>query len=338
MLRSRSRFFRRTFELPKEPPFAQREAADHGRRQIHGLAQRATNWAAVRIGIGPRRLTLPKQFKLGENLLAVRGENVASDVRGESGRLNGPPHGRTGRRATTTISSDTVWRASKTEAKGWRESAFDDSTWPAAKIAARFGEGPWGNIDTAATAGAAASLRHPRKAAGHICLAARRHRRAWLAPEFQMPADAIRSRHRPLHRCRRIESTPKELQKSRRLPRITIGSCSLRQKTNRRRGHRFHQTRHNRRIALPNPCSTPRPLPASPGYDSRPLYFVQAPTGFLQSSCVPFFRPVPLAARSLLATLGILPTTRASLRPPCACCMQSIDFGEYLFFAVVIYL
>jgi hypothetical protein len=45
----------------------------------------------------------------------------------------------------TLIRSDAKWHASKTEAAGWQRPDFDDSSWPAAMVAAKFGEGPWGN-------------------------------------------------------------------------------------------------------------------------------------------------------------------------------------------------
>ncbi len=146
-----ARFFRRTFELPNGAAVRSaklRIAADDKFTvwlNGHELGSSA-NWRS------PATFDAAKAIQTGKNVLAVRGENVASDVPANPAGLTARLTVELADGTTTTISSDTVWRASKTEAKGWRESAFDDSTWPAAKIAARFGEGPWGNIDTAATA------------------------------------------------------------------------------------------------------------------------------------------------------------------------------------------
>ncbi|MET7605802.1 alpha-L-rhamnosidase [Streptomyces avermitilis] len=64
------------------------------------------------------------------------------------------------------IFSDASWKSTDHEpADGWREPDFDDSGWPAAKVAAAWGAGPWGRVVPVASA--ANQLRHefrlPRK-------------------------------------------------------------------------------------------------------------------------------------------------------------------------------
>jgi hypothetical protein len=46
-----------------------------------------------------------------------------------------------------SLVSDDAWRASSSSAPGWDAPAFDDAAWSKAKSVARYGQGPWGNID-----------------------------------------------------------------------------------------------------------------------------------------------------------------------------------------------
>jgi hypothetical protein len=42
---------------------------------------------------------------------------------------------------------DETWRAANQEQAGWEQADYDDSAWPRAKVAAAFGQGPWGSPD-----------------------------------------------------------------------------------------------------------------------------------------------------------------------------------------------
>jgi hypothetical protein len=46
-----------------------------------------------------------------------------------------------------SVRSDAAWRVEKKEAEGWRDAGFDDSRWPRALVAARYGEGPWARYE-----------------------------------------------------------------------------------------------------------------------------------------------------------------------------------------------
>ena len=146
-----ARFFRRTFELPKGADVLKaklRIAADDkftvwlNGKELGSVA----NWRS------PESFDAAAALRPGKNVLAVRAENVASAVTanpaGLTVRLNIDLHWG----GMTSIASDVAWKASKAKADGWRDIAFDDSAWPAAKVAARFGDGPWGNIVATTTA------------------------------------------------------------------------------------------------------------------------------------------------------------------------------------------
>jgi hypothetical protein len=45
------------------------------------------------------------------------------------------------------IGSDARWRVARKEPEGWHEVGFDDATWAKAKVVAKYGEGPWGNLE-----------------------------------------------------------------------------------------------------------------------------------------------------------------------------------------------
>ena len=40
--------------------------------------------------------------------------------------------------------SDDAWRCARDEADGWQKPEYDDRDWKQAKVAAKYGEGPWG--------------------------------------------------------------------------------------------------------------------------------------------------------------------------------------------------
>ena len=99
------------------------------------------NWRA------PERFEVKPWLRPGANLLAVRAENRPAPVTANpAGLLAGLEIELEGG-GRLTVGSDAAWRASQTEAAGWREAAFDDAAWPAARATAPYGEGPWGTLD-----------------------------------------------------------------------------------------------------------------------------------------------------------------------------------------------
>jgi hypothetical protein len=92
----------------------------------------------------PVELDVKKALKPGANVLAIAANNATDkpNAAGLIGRLTvefeqGEP---------LRVAVDRTWKASKQEQPGWMETRFDDSAWPAAKVAARFGAQPWGRL------------------------------------------------------------------------------------------------------------------------------------------------------------------------------------------------
>jgi hypothetical protein len=140
------RFFRTTFELPADV-------------KIDKALLRATADDRLTVWVNGRELgthsnhTALHDFDLvgklnlsGRNVLAVRAENVYSAVPanpagficGLSVTLVG------GKRIDVASSAD--WRAANEERAGWQDANFDDAGWQKARVAAHYGEGPWGKF------------------------------------------------------------------------------------------------------------------------------------------------------------------------------------------------
>ncbi|MFJ2760880.1 alpha-L-rhamnosidase [Streptomyces prasinus] len=109
----------------------------------------------------PDVIDVLEHLRSGTNVLAVSAANRTAGPAGLIGVL-----------ALTTASgerrivTDGAWRSTDREpADDWRERDFDDTGWPAAKVAAAWGAGPWGEIEPVLFA--AHQLRHefrlPRK-------------------------------------------------------------------------------------------------------------------------------------------------------------------------------
>lgn len=143
-----ARAFRRTFDLPADAKIESATLAitadDQCTAWLNGQKLGSVaNWRGMlRVG------DLAGKLLAGRNVLAVRAQNVKSDVvKNPAGLLCGMTiQLRDGRRID--IPSDAKWRASSSEPDGWRAIAFDDSHWHAAKLAARYGQGPWGKINS----------------------------------------------------------------------------------------------------------------------------------------------------------------------------------------------
>ena len=94
----------------------------------------------------PVTIDVAKTLKAGKHVLAVRAENVKAPVAENPAGLSVGLEIELADGAKTTLHTDASWRVSKTEAENWRDAAFDDSKWPAALVAAKFGDLPWGRI------------------------------------------------------------------------------------------------------------------------------------------------------------------------------------------------
>ncbi len=98
----------------------------------------ANSWGA------PRELQITKFLKSGVNALAITATNI-TDKPSPAGLIGRYSIGFT--EGPSVIGSiDGSWKASDREVEGWMAAGFDDTAWPAAKVIARFGDSPWGNI------------------------------------------------------------------------------------------------------------------------------------------------------------------------------------------------
>jgi hypothetical protein len=147
-----ARFFRRSFELPKDTTI--RSA------QLRITADdRFTVWLnGKELGEGadwhqPLVVNAAAALVAGKNVLAVRAENVKAPVVENPAGLTAGLDIELADGSKTHLQTDAKWRAFKTEASGWREREFDDSSWPTAMVAAKFGDAPWGRIGDAEPTG-----------------------------------------------------------------------------------------------------------------------------------------------------------------------------------------
>ncbi|WP_406443663.1 alpha-L-rhamnosidase [Streptomyces sp. NBC_01613] len=82
------------------------------------------------------------QVRAGDNVIAVSATNATEGPAGLIAAL-------VVRTASgeQKVFTDGSWKVTDQEpADGWRESGFDDAGWPAAKVAAAWGSGPWGRV------------------------------------------------------------------------------------------------------------------------------------------------------------------------------------------------
>jgi hypothetical protein len=88
----------------------------------------------------------PGSVKPGRNLLAVEGQNANANVpKNPAGMICGMVvELADGKRVEVRSGPD--WRASRDATADWAKVDFDDSSWPAARLAAKLGGPPWGEV------------------------------------------------------------------------------------------------------------------------------------------------------------------------------------------------
>ncbi len=97
---------------------------------------------------GPQQYDVTSLVKPGDNLLAVAAENVAAPVaKNPAGLLCCLQIALAGGKQVE-IRSDSSWRASQQVPSGWKLAGFDDHDWPQAKVAAKYGQPPWGALQS----------------------------------------------------------------------------------------------------------------------------------------------------------------------------------------------
>ncbi len=138
-----TRYFRKSLVLPPDRKIASARlvlTADDswvlfaGGKRVGGSRERGGSWNLV------TEIDMAEYLAAGGNLLAISATNASVGPAGLIGKLSvtfdtGEP---------LTVRIDDTWKVSDREQAGWQKGDFDDSAWPAAKVIAGLGEGPWG--------------------------------------------------------------------------------------------------------------------------------------------------------------------------------------------------
>ncbi len=94
------------------------------------------------------------QVKKGRNVLAIRGQNLASDQAGVLATLEL----KAAKKNSDFIVTDKTWLSSRKEEKGWETVSFDDAAWSKSVSRGKLGDKPWGDVLKVPVATAAESL------------------------------------------------------------------------------------------------------------------------------------------------------------------------------------
>lgn len=135
-----TRWLRKTFTLPAGAITGARIAitADD-RYDLHVNGHRVASgdsWQQARV------VDLSAVVREGSNTLAVEARNATETPAGLVAKLRIDRAGAD----PVEVVTDGSWRASDDAPSGWQRPEFDDSAWPAALVAAPYGQGPWGNV------------------------------------------------------------------------------------------------------------------------------------------------------------------------------------------------
>ncbi|GAA3351878.1 family 78 glycoside hydrolase catalytic domain [Amorphoplanes nipponensis] len=129
------RFFRRTFDLPAVTASTLVVTGDDTAdvwvngspvstsRRVTDSWQRATT------------VDVTAQLRAGPNTIAIAATNSTA---GPASIIAGLTSG------ATTVATGGTWKASQSGPAGWEQPGFADSGWPAARVTAAYGAGPWG--------------------------------------------------------------------------------------------------------------------------------------------------------------------------------------------------
>ncbi len=143
------RWFRHSFDLPAGAKLKRARlgvcADDTVTAWLNGHeVAAATSWKQ------PAVADVTAGLKIGRNVLAIRAENSPAPVGANPAGLNAAVEIEFADGRTQRIASNEDWRASQTESDGWRDAAFDETTWAHAAVVAPYGSGPWGRIQAQA--------------------------------------------------------------------------------------------------------------------------------------------------------------------------------------------
>src|SRR6266850_3647136 len=143
------RFFRKTFHLAAKPSKAPLSVAADDEAVIYINGKEV---AHPKDYAKPVHEDVASQLHKGENVIAIRGHNIASDVAGVLLMLE------LKNKPSDFIVTDDTWLSSATEQQGWQEAGFNDRSWTKALSKGKLGDQPWGDVLTVPKATAAESL------------------------------------------------------------------------------------------------------------------------------------------------------------------------------------
>ena len=177
------RFFRKTFVLPERVRPATAilhiSADDRFTAYVNGVRVASHHdWQT------PQRYDVTCMHS-GDNVLAVEAENVAANVpKNPAGLICCLQMTRAGGKLLA-IRSDATWRCSRQESRGWESTAFDDHTWAAAKVAAKYGQPP-GDASLRRTAAVRLRIGTSRYGPRDLCIAGMPIRVTKLEPSIDI--------------------------------------------------------------------------------------------------------------------------------------------------------
>jgi alpha-L-rhamnosidase len=138
-----TRYFRRTFDLPAGEQISAAElqitADDAFTVYVNGTetAQSpavANSWSTASI------VDVSAALRPGSNIIAVDAVNTNAGPAGLLAKLDVE-----GSSTPFDLVTDDSWKTADAAGTGWEQPGFDDSAWPAARVAAAYGSGPWGS-------------------------------------------------------------------------------------------------------------------------------------------------------------------------------------------------
>ena len=136
------RFFRRRFDVPADVYGAKLRIGVDNACEVYLNGTRVGTQAGW-VTMSP--FPVGKLLKTGENVLAVRAENMPAPSLNPAGII---VHLAVTLADATKVAvvSDGAWRTEKLECPRWEQADFDDSVWKEAILIAPDGGGPWGKI------------------------------------------------------------------------------------------------------------------------------------------------------------------------------------------------
>jgi alpha-L-rhamnosidase len=140
-----TRYFRRVFELPTNDPVSaaiiEITADDQFDLFVNGQkAGTGSGWGS------PKTIAVGSLLKPGKNILAVEARNVGNNP--NPAGLLAKLKIEFARGTSWTLGTGEYWKAATNVPSGWRELAFDDTAWSAAKLLGEYGTQSWGIIQS----------------------------------------------------------------------------------------------------------------------------------------------------------------------------------------------